>query len=83
MNIHITDLDAGDPRWHAALPVLQELRPDLTEDLLALVIAEGQPQGLRFTAAFDGTDCVAVAGWRVMATTSAIRKLYIDDLSTT
>lgn len=72
-----------DPRWKAALPVLQELRPHLTDELLEQVLNEGNPQGLRFGAIFEGERCVAVAGWRVMATTSVIRKLYVDDLSTT
>ncbi|MCM3821455.1 GNAT family N-acetyltransferase [Streptomyces sp. DR3-1] len=47
------------------------------------VYAAGHPQGLRFTALYDVAGrCVAVAGWRVIANTSAIRKLYVDDLVT-
>ncbi|MBY6061343.1 GNAT family N-acetyltransferase [Microbacterium esteraromaticum] len=78
----LVDLTTGDARWPQALPVLQELRPHLTAELLAQVLREGEPQGLRFTAVFTEDRCVAVAGWRVIANTSAIRKLYIDDLST-
>lgn len=78
----LVDLGPEDPRWDSALPVLQELRPHLTPELLSQVLQEGQPQGLRFTALFDGDRCLAIAGWRVMANTSAIRKLYVDDLST-
>ncbi|MGB3732916.1 GNAT family N-acetyltransferase [Microbacterium sp.] len=78
----IMDLAAADARWASALPVLQELRPHLTEQLLEQVMREGQQQGLRFTAVFAGERCVAVAGWRIIANTSAIRKLYVDDLST-
>lgn len=78
----LVDLPRDDPRWDAALPVLAELRPHLTRALLDQVLTEGEPQGLRFTAVFDGDDCVAVAGWRVIANTSAGRKLYVDDLST-
>lgn len=78
----IMDLAAADARWASALPVLQELRPHLTEQLLAQVLREGEQQGLRFTAVFAGELCVAVAGWRIIANTSAIRKLYVDDLST-
>lgn len=64
--------------------MLSELRPELSADQLESVYAEGHPQGLRFTAAYDETErCLAVAGWRVMATTVALRKLYIDDLVTT
>lgn len=82
MSSEIVDLAPDDPRWESALPVLQELRPHLTEELLAQVLVEGEPQGLRFTAIFDEGRCVAVAGWRVIASTATLRKLYIDDLST-
>lgn len=81
-DVTLVHLEPGDPRWAHALPVLQELRPHLTEEHLAQVMQEGAPQGLRFTAVFAGEDCVAVAGWRIIANTSAIRKLYVDDLST-
>lgn len=80
----IVDLDGPeDPRWDVALPVLRELRPHLTREMLEQVLEEGRAQGLRFTALFKDEICVAVAGWRVIANTSAIRKLYVDDLSTT
>nr|WP_254072176.1 GNAT family N-acetyltransferase [Rathayibacter sp. VKM Ac-2857] len=75
-------MEPGDSRWAAALPVLRELRPHLTEELLEQVQREGAPQGLRFSALFEDGDCVAVAGWRVVVNTSAIRKLFVDDLST-
>ncbi|MFC7405377.1 GNAT family N-acetyltransferase [Georgenia alba] len=81
--LELVDLAAGDPRWVQALPVLQELRPHLTAELLEQVLAAGGPQGLRFLAAFDGDACLGLAGWRVMDTTSVIRKLYVDDLVTT
>lgn len=76
------DLPAGHPLWAQALPVLQELRPELTAEQLDAVLAEGTPQGLRFTAAVDGGVVRAVAGWRVIANTHALRKLFVDDLST-
>ncbi|MFD4988077.1 GNAT family N-acetyltransferase [Streptomyces sp. NPDC058374] len=80
----IIDLAPGDPRLLAdALPVLAELRPHLTPRLLEDVYATGHPQGLRFTALYDMEGhCAAVAGWRVIANTSAVRKLYVDDLVT-
>ncbi|OLT50998.1 GNAT family N-acetyltransferase [Cellulosimicrobium sp. CUA-896] len=77
----LVDLAADDPRWDAALPVLQALRPHLTADLLRQVLADDAP-GPRFLAAFDGDACLGVAGWRVIANTSAVRKLYVDDLVT-
>lgn len=78
----LVDLEPDDPRWEAALPVLRELRPHLTGELLAQVLDEGGRQGLRFTAVVEHDRCVAVAGWRVVANTSSIRKLYVDDLAT-
>lgn len=80
----LVDLDPGDLRLAAdVFPVLHELRPHLTVESFAAVYAEGHPQGLRFTALYDDGRCVAVAGWRVVATTSVLRKLYVDDLVTT
>ncbi|MFJ7263351.1 GNAT family N-acetyltransferase [Streptomyces globosus] len=80
----IIDLEPDDPRLTAdLLPVLRELRPHLTAGLLADVYAEGHPQGLRFTAAYDdGGACAGAAGWRIVANTVDIRRLYVDDLVT-
>lgn len=79
----ILDIEPGDPRLTAELlPVLLELRPHLDARSLTEIYTEGHPQGLRFTAGYDGGRCVAVAGWRVLALTSVGRKLYVDDLVT-
>ena len=84
MHYELVDLEPGDPRLAAdVLPVLAELRPHLDAPSFAAVYAEGHPQGLRYLAAYDGDRCVGVAGWRVLALTFAIRKLYVDDLVTT
>lgn len=62
----ITDMEPGDPRLGTeVLPVLQELRPHLTDELFSEVYAEGYPQGLRFTAAY--TDDGSCAGCRGVA----------------
>jgi GNAT superfamily N-acetyltransferase len=82
--LRIDDLEPGDPRLEAeVLPVLRELRQHITPASFAAVYAEGHPHGLRFTAAYDGDQCVGVAGWRIVACTVAIRRLYVDDLVTT
>lgn len=81
--MRFADLAPGDVRLTSdVFPVLNELRTDLTAEQFSDVYAEGYPQGLRFIAAYDGEECVAVAGWRLMATTVAGRKLYVDDLVT-
>lgn len=82
--VQLVDLAPGDPRLDAdVLPVLRELRPHLTAEVFAAVYGEGHPQGLRYLAAYDGDRCVGVAGWRLVATTAVLRKLYVDDLVTT
>jgi GNAT superfamily N-acetyltransferase len=80
----LVDLDPGDPRLEAdVLPVLLELRPHLTARSFATVYDEGYSQGLRYTAAYEDGDCLGVAGWRIVAMTAYIKKLYVDDLVTT
>ncbi|MCT4356395.1 GNAT family N-acetyltransferase [Streptomyces sp. Je 1-79] len=80
----IIDLEPGDRRLDSdLLPVLRELRPHLTPELFRDVYRSGHPQGLRFSAAYtEGGTCVGVAGWRIIDSTSTIRKLYVDDLVT-
>ena len=81
--MQLADLALDDPRWQAALPVLQELRPELDAATLRDVYAEGWQQGYRFLAALDDDGrCLGVAGWRLVATVFAGRKLYVDDLVT-
>jgi GNAT superfamily N-acetyltransferase len=81
--VRIVDLDPADAAEAAQLlAVLRELRPHLTAESFGAVLAEGTPQGLRFTGVYEAGRCVAVAGWRIVATTSTLRKLYVDDLVT-
>lgn len=81
--IELADLEPGDERLTTeALPVLLELRPHLTPEGFTRLYEAGHPQGLRFLAAYQGGRCAGVAGWRLVHTTSAIRKLYVDDLVT-
>ena len=78
----ILDLAVDDPRLPEMCEVLRHLRTELTLDALRDIYAEGYPQGLRFTAALADGAIVAVAGWRLVACTTATRRLYIDDLVT-
>jgi GNAT superfamily N-acetyltransferase len=81
--VQFTDVGPDDPRLTAdMLPVLLELRPNLTAESLGSIYAEGHPQGLRFTGAYVDGACLGVAGWRIVATTFCGRKLTIDDLVT-
>ena len=77
----LADLPPGDLRWDSAFPVLRQLRPHLDRDTFDLLHRAGADQGLVFTGAFDTAGaCLGLAGWRVMDTTSVLRKLYVDDL---
>ena len=81
--MHLVDIAPDDRAAScAAAPGPAQLRPHLTLDSFTAVYAEGHPQGLRFTAAYDDERCVGVAGWRIVATTQWLRKLYVDDLVT-
>lgn len=82
--MEIVDFDPGDPRLtNEVLPVLAELRTELTPESFDGVYRDGYAQGLRFTAVYEDGRCVGVAGWRLMWTTHVIKKLYVDDLVTT
>ena len=79
----LVDIEPADPRLLTdVLPVLCELRPHLTAQSLTEVYERGSGQGLRFLAAYLAGTCVGVAGWRLVANTSAGLKLYVDDLVT-
>ncbi|WP_335988612.1 GNAT family N-acetyltransferase [Glycomyces sp. MUSA5-2] len=81
--MEIIDIEPGDARLTAELlPVLRELRPNLSVDDLLAVYDEGHGQGLRFTGAYSDGRCVGVAGWRTVANTNRLRMLYVDDLVT-
>jgi GNAT superfamily N-acetyltransferase len=73
----------GDALWDSALPVLQELRPELTRRTFDEIYACAFREGLRYSAALEVDKVVGLAGWRVMTTTYARRKLHIDDLVVT
>jgi GNAT superfamily N-acetyltransferase len=82
VGVTVRDLAVDDPAWDDALRVLRQLRPRLDRATLDAILEAGAPQGLTFTVAIDADRCLGVAGWRVMDTTSVVRKLYVDDLVT-
>ena len=78
----IIDLDVDDPRLPELYEVLRALRTELTLEQLRSVYAEAHPQGLRYTAVEADGRIAAVAGWRIITCTTALRRLYVDDLVT-
>lgn len=65
----------------ACLSVMQALRPHLTDaaDLLRRVRRQ-QTQGYRLLAAWDGTEAIGAAGYRMQENLIRGRFCYVDDL---
>ena len=80
--MQIVGVSVDDRRLSEVFRVLVQLWPHLDEAQFREIYRAGEAQGLRFTGAFEESTCVAVAGWRIVNTTFAIRKLTIDDLVT-
>jgi GNAT superfamily N-acetyltransferase len=74
------DLTPAHRWWTAAVDVLAGLRPGLTPDLLEDLLEKAAGESLTFTACAHRDVVLGVAGWRVMTTTYAGRKLHVDDL---
>lgn len=74
--------DPSDPLEPQALAVLRQLRMQLDPEAWARVRTDPLGQRPTFTVAVEGGRVTAVAGWRLMATTSSGRRLYVDDLVT-
>lgn len=81
--MRLEDIAPHDPRLVDDVhPVLAELRVDLTSEAFLALYARAHAHGLRYLAAYDDDGCAGVAGWRVVETTAAGLKLYVDDLVT-
>ncbi|MDQ4103806.1 MAG: GNAT family N-acetyltransferase [Actinomycetota bacterium] len=74
------------PNTGLAFAAMRELRTHLTslEDFVEQVDGVQRPAGYRLVGVLpdDGTDAVAVAGFRLNTSLSWGRHVYIDDLST-
>ena len=80
--MEIVELAPGDERLKDVFPVMHELRSNIGEQRFAEIYAEGHADGYRIAALFDGDQCRACAGYRVMTNLVSGRHLYIDDLVT-
>ena len=80
--MEILDIPPGDDRLRAVYPVMRELREELTEDDFNAIYAAEHPHGFRIAAVFDGDECRAAAGYRLMTNFVNGRHLYVDDLVT-
>jgi GNAT superfamily N-acetyltransferase len=80
--MEIVELDPGDKRVSGVYPVMKELRPHLSEDDFKRLHASSEPQGYRLVALFDGDECRACAGYRLMTNLVSGHHMYVDDLVT-
>jgi GNAT superfamily N-acetyltransferase len=79
----IVEVGPSDARLDDVYPVLHELRTELTPEEFRTRYALGFPDGYRIAALYDGDECRAVAGYRVLVNFVRGKVLYIDDLVTT
>src|SRR5687768_4629060 len=61
---------------------MKELRPHLDAAEFERLVATTQPQGYRLVAVFDGDECRACAGYRLMTNLVSGHHMYVDDLVT-
>jgi GNAT superfamily N-acetyltransferase len=80
--MEIVELPPGDERLAAVWPVMRELRDALSEDELHALYEAGHPDGYRVVGLFDGEECRAAAGYRLLTNFVSGRHIYIDDLVT-
>jgi GNAT superfamily N-acetyltransferase len=80
--MEIVELAPGDERLSAVYPVMKELRPHLDEEAFRRLVGECHPQGYRLVAVFDGEECRACAGYRLMTNLVSGHHMYVDDLVT-
>jgi GNAT superfamily N-acetyltransferase len=80
--VEIIELAPGDERLSSVFGVMKELRPHLGEEAFGRLFEESRPQGYRIAAVFDGDDCRACAGYRLMTNLVSGHHVYVDDLVT-
>jgi GNAT superfamily N-acetyltransferase len=80
--MEIVELPPGDQRLAAVWPVMRELRDALSDDELHARYEAGHPDGYRVVGLFDGDECRAAAGYRLLTNFVSGRHIYIDDLVT-
>ena len=61
---------------------MRELRDNLDEEEFNLTYATAHAEGYRIAALFDGDECRACAGYRLLTNFVSGRHIYIDDLIT-
>lgn len=80
--VEIVEVAPGQPRFREALEVMRELRSARSIEELERLYVEADRGGYHLLALFDGGECRAVAGFRVLTNFVDGRYLYVDDLVT-
>ena len=80
--MEIVELPPRDERLESAFGVMRELRPHLDKEEFNRLYDVCHPQGYRVVAVFDGEDCRACAGYRLMTNLVSGYHMYVDDLVT-
>ncbi len=78
----IVEIPPGDERLGAVYPVVKELRTELSAEQFQDLYATGHVDGYRIAAVFDGGECRAAAGYRLITNFVSGRHMYVDDLVT-
>lgn len=78
----ILEVPPEDERLGAVYPVMHELRDGLSEEEFRRLYEAGHPLGYRLTALFDGDECRAAAGYRILSNFVSGLHMYVDDLVT-
>jgi GNAT superfamily N-acetyltransferase len=80
--MEIAELAPGDKRLASVFPVMKELRPHLDEQEFNRLYDVCHLEGYRVVAVFDGDECRACAGYRLMTNLISGYHMYVDDLVT-
>jgi GNAT superfamily N-acetyltransferase len=80
--MEIVEIAPGDERLARVFGVMKELRPHLDEQEFNRRYDVSHPEGYRVVAVFDGDECRACAGYRLMTNLVSGYHMYVDDLVT-
>jgi GNAT superfamily N-acetyltransferase len=78
----VEEVPVDDERLPGVFDVMKELRTHLSFEQFRDGYERAVPEGYRVAAVFDGDECRAVAGYRLMHNLVSGYHMYIDDLIT-
>ena len=80
--MNIEEVAPDDERLAAVFEVMRELRTHLSLDDFRAGYERAMPEGYRVAAVFEGDECRACAGYRLMNNLVSGHHMYVDDLVT-